>query len=158
MIVSRTIVDAGPGQWVERPISKNTRRFPPLALGAGTLTLLKQHQAVLTEQLAEIGTTLPADGWIFQRVTGVGPVPWSPDAASRRFSRACEAAGLGGFHLHSLRHLSASSMLDGGISPTTAGGRLGHGGGGRTTAAVYAHQVPATDQAAAELLEALADG
>lgn len=158
VLVARTLADSQADGWVERPISKNKRPAPPIALDDVTVRLLREHRTRTAGLLVRAGLELAPDGWVFLSVRQGGVHPWSPDAAGRRFTRACEAAGIPRSHLHGLRHLAATEMLDGGISATTAGGRLGHGSGGRTTQEVYAHSMPATDLAAAELLARLIDG
>lgn len=158
VLVARTLADSADDGWVERPISKNKRPAPPIALDRVTVDLLREHRAHTAGLLVRAGLELTWQSWVFLSVRRDGIHPWSPDAAGRRFTRACEAAGVPRTHLHQLRHKAATEMLDGGISPTSAGGRLGHGGGGRVTQEVYAHSLPATDLAAAELLAELIDG
>lgn len=153
--VARTLADSKSNGWVERPISKNKTRFPPIAVDANTVASLKAHREASIEKLATLGLELPDDGWVFYRLKDQTVLaPWSPDGASRRFARARDAAKLpASFRLHDLRHWAATAMVDAGVPLTTAGPRLGHGSGGRTTQAVYGHRVAATDQAAADLLD-----
>lgn len=157
--VARTLADSIADGWVERPISKNPRRQPPLAIDAGTVALLRSHRATVAEGLLLAGVALPADAHVFVRTDRrcAELLPRSPDAMTRRFQRARDEVGLTGVRLHDCRHYVATTLLDRGVSVTTAAGRLGHGDGGRTLQAVYAHWVPSTDREAADLLGGLLD-
>jgi integrase len=157
LLPRRTLVDSDRG-WIERPISKNPTRMPPLSLDEGTVEILRAHHKAMAAELARLGITLAPDAHVFVRVgPGRTPLPWSPDGVSRRFARAREAVGLEGVRLHDLRHYVATTLLDKGVPLTTVAGRLGHGGGGRTTQAVYAHWVKATDRDATAMLADLID-
>jgi integrase len=158
VLVTRTLVDSISDGWVERPISKNPRRQPPLAIDAGTVAELLAHRDRTAEHLASIGLGLAGDGHVFVRVARHELRPWSPDSVSRWFADARHAAGLDRVRLHDLRHYVASVLLGEGVALTTVAGRLGHRGGGRTTQEVYAHLMLAPDRAAADLLGRMLDG
>lgn len=158
LVVSRTLAKGRDG-WVERPISKNKTRFPAIALDEQTVDDLGRLRLSLRERLLMLGLALPVDGHLFlrPRARDGALLPWSPDAATRRFQRACAAAGLSGIRLHDLRHFVATTLIDQGVSLTTIGSRLGHGSGGRTTQAVYGHRVAATDEVAARVMADVLD-
>lgn len=159
VLIARTLADSESDGWVERPISKNKTKFPPIALDVVTLELLGEHRARCAARLATIGVDAPTDGHVFVRYDSATDklAPWSPDGVSRRWYRVRREVGLDSVRLHDLRHFVATTLLDRGVSLTTVAGRLGHGDGGRTTQSVYAHSVPASDRAAADLIAALLD-
>jgi integrase len=80
-----------------------------------------------------------------------GERPWLPHYATKRFIRYRKAVGLPQFRLHDLRHFMATQMLDAGVPIIVVAERLAHARAS-TTLNVYAHAVPGSDRAAAQLL------
>lgn len=155
--VARTIVQSGDG-WVERPITKNRKRFPPMALDLDTRDMLSVHRESQDEMVRLLGETPKDDDFVFLTLgrTRDQLGPWSPGAVTRRFARARVGAKVPeSMQLKDLRHHVATSLIDAGVSLTTIASRLGHGGGGRLTQTVYGHMVPASDRASAEILARL---
>ncbi len=93
------------------------------------------------------------DGFVFA-VQPDGSRPVRPDHLDASLLRLRDGLGLDRVRLHDLRHFVATTLLAAGVDLATVAGRLGHGGGGKTTLAVYAHFLEggASDRAAAELL------
>jgi integrase len=146
--------------WVERPISKNRRRTPALSIGRSSVRLLKAHRRAQLKMLAELEVEPAPDDHVFLTLgrhrDRLGP--WSPAGVTRQFARLRLELGISGVRFHDLRHHVATTLIDQGVSMTTIAGRLGHGGGGRTTQEVYGHFVAASDRIAAEALDRMLDG
>lgn len=54
--------------------------------------------------------------------------------------------------LHDVRHFVATTLLTSGVDLATVAGRLGHGGGGKTTLAIYSHFLQEPDRVASDLM------
>jgi integrase len=80
-----------------------------------------------------------------QRRMMCGPEYLLPSSATRAAVRLAKAAGLTGIGLHSLRHTHASALLHANVPVTNVAKRLGHRDA-YTTAKIYAHALPDTDQ------------
>src|SRR5207253_2918394 len=95
VLVARTIVDSADG-WVERPISKNRRNMPPLALDATTTALLRTHREAQAAEFDRLGVTVPVDGWVFHRWARVTRqlLPWAPTTVTHRFADIRAQVGL----------------------------------------------------------------
>lgn len=134
-------------------VPKNRKSLRTIALSAGTASLLADHHRHCAERALASGVTLAADGFVFAAQPD-GSRPVRPDTWTHRFCRLRDGLGLGRVRLHDLRHFVATTLLAAGVDLATVAGRLGHGGGGKTTLAVYAHFLEggASDRAAAELL------
>ncbi len=140
-----------------------------LSLDAGNLDLLRGHYARQVEQATWAGVTLADDGYIFSR-SADGSEWIGPAVMTDAFGRACMATGLvrtiddpkaeGGrrqvpfCRLHDLRHFNASLQLAAKVPIATVSKRLGHANIS-TTLDIYAHAMPADDQAAADILGGL---
>ncbi|HOL71234.1 MAG TPA: site-specific integrase, partial [Bryobacteraceae bacterium] len=68
-----------------------------------------------------------------------------PSSISRAAVRLAKKAGLSGVGLHSLRHTHASTLIRAGVPIPNVSKRLGHRDT-YTTAKIYAHAIPDTDQ------------
>ena len=68
-----------------------------------------------------------------------------PSSVTRAAVRLAKRAGLSGVGLHSLRHTHASVLLSAGVPLTNVSKRLGHRDA-YTTAKIYAHALPDSDQ------------
>jgi integrase len=73
---------------------------------------------------------------------------YSPDKLGTRVKAALRKAGLGNLSLHSLRHSHASELLSQGVPVAAVSERLGHANAA-ITHSIYAHAMPADNQAAA---------
>jgi integrase len=84
---------------------------------------------------------------MFTKPDGTG---FPPDWLSQEWQRACARNGMR-FKFHGLRHLHGSTLVDSGVSLTTAAARQGHSV--QTMTAHYLHPVNASAQAAADVIE-----
>lgn len=82
---------------------------------------------------------------------------WHPDRVTKSWDRHREQVGLGGMRWHDLRHRHATTLLESGIAVHVVSARLGHASP-TMTLNVYAHAVPAGDDAAADAIAAATGG
>jgi hypothetical protein len=54
-----------------------------------------------------------------------------------------------------MRHFVATTLLTAGVDLATVAGRLGHGGGGKTTLAIYGHFLSEPDREASNVMSRL---
>lgn len=116
-----------------------------------TAALVAHHDAMFARAMSA-GTTLPGDAFMFSD-DPTGRVPWRPDSTSRKV-RLLGRTGLEA-RLKDLRHLMATQLLaTPGISPRVVADR---GGWSQlhTMLGVYAHSLPASDAAAAGVVDRL---
>jgi site-specific recombinase XerD len=115
-----------------------------------TLTLelkkFRQHHARLAVARMAAGSLWREHGLIFPTEIGTAV---DPDGFSHTFSKLCEAAGLGHWHPHELRHSSASLMLAQGTALHVVSEVLGHASIA-ITKDVYGHLLESDKRAAAE--------
>jgi integrase len=78
-----------------------------------------------------------------------------PDAWTDRFGKLRAELGFTGVRLHDLRHYVATTLLNNGVDLATVAGRLGHGGGGKTTLAIYGHPSKVVDRASSDFMASL---
>jgi integrase len=123
-----------------------------VAVGPAVVEALRRWRVALAERaLASVGS-LVSDPFVFTEAFD-GSRPWRPDTGTHRFARIRTRAGVPStVRLHDLRHYVATVLLASGVDPKTVAARLGHTRVSTTTD-LYAHAMPARDQAAAELLE-----
>jgi integrase len=79
-----------------------------------------------------------------------GSAPLHPDTPSKYFRKTCDVLGLP-YHLHQLRHFTASELIAVGVDIRTVSGRLGHADPS-ITFRVYSHVLEAQDRASSEYL------
>lgn len=154
-----------PGEWrrgerptalIEKDNPKNENSIRTIALTPATMELVRQQRARLAERTLAAGSTLPSDAFVFPaRVDGTRP--WRPEIWTRRFSKLREDAAVK-VRLHDVRHFVATTLLTSGVDLATVAGRLGHGGGGKTTLAIYSHFLAEPDRAAAEVMGRVLSG
>jgi integrase len=123
-----------------------------VAVGAGTLDLLRSHRVEQAKAALACGATLPADAYVFSHVPN-GSSPIDPDGVSHRFLKLARRLGVN-CRLHDLRHFMVTQLVAGGVDWRTVSGRAGHADG-HMTLATYAHFQQAQDRQAAELMERL---
>jgi len=137
---------------VERQKPKTRSSVRTVALDAATTSILDAHRARCAERALACGVPLPKSAFVFSDEAD-GSAPWRPDSTTRRFGTLRKRCGLDeSIHLHSLRHFVVTTLLNAGVELPEVAGRVGHGGGGRTTLAVYSHFKPARDRHAADYL------
>ena len=86
----------------------------------------------------------------------IGAASLHPDWPSHVFRTVCDSLGLD-YHLHELRHFSATQLISAGVDLRTVSGRLGHSDPA-ITMRVYAHVVEAKDREAANILGGIVKG
>ena len=134
----------------ETPKTRKGRRT--VAIDPGTvdaLARLKDAQEAARSTLGGWPTDLVA-------VTVIGR-PIDPKALTRRFQDVARAAGLPVIRLHDGRHTAISEMLRQGVPVHVVAARVGHARPS-TTIDLYAHALPQSDRAAADVFgRSLAD-
>jgi integrase len=123
-----------------------------VAVGAGTVGLLRARRVAQAKDALAFGTTLAADAYVFSHVPD-GSKPIDPDGISHRFQRLARRLGVR-CRLHDLRHFMVTQLVAGGVDWRTVSGRAGHADG-HMTLATYAHFQQAQDRQAAEFMESL---
>lgn len=110
---------------------------------------------ILQSRLDEIasatgaGFTVVSDPYVFAG-DPTGATAWHPDWPTHAFSFVCKALELD-YHLHQLRHFTATQLIAAGVDIRTVSGRLGHADPS-ITLKVYSHSVQAADVRAAEIM------
>jgi integrase len=123
-----------------------------VAVGAGTLDLLRAHRVEQAKTALACGTTLAPSAYVFSHVPD-GSQPIDPDGVSHRFLKLARRLGVH-CRLHDLRHFMVTQLIAGGVDWRTVSGRAGHADG-HMTLATYAHFQQAQDRQAAEMMERL---
>ena len=78
--------------------------------------------------------------------------PFKPSSLSQAFTRACQAIGLEGISIKSLRHTHASTLLESNVHPKVVQERLGHSTI-TTTLDTYSHVAQGLQEAAAKAFD-----
>jgi integrase len=121
-----------------------------LMMPAPVVEALRQHE--LTQQQERRSASIWTEtGLVF--TTSVGTAI-DPSNLRRGFARLTEAAGIGHWHPHELRHSAASIMSAAGVRLEVIADVLGHDGV-RTTSAVYRHLLEPTIRGAVAPMEQL---
>jgi len=123
-----------------------------VAVGAGTLDLLRVHRLAQAESALACGAALQADAYVFSHDPD-GTAPIDPDGISHRFHRLAQRLGIV-CRLHDLRHFMVTQLVAGGVDWRTVSGRAGHADG-HMTLGTYAHFQQAQDRQAAEFMDEL---
>jgi integrase len=126
-----------------------------VAVGAGTVELLRARRVAQAKDALACGTTLAADAYVFSHVPD-GSAPIDPDGITHRFQRLARRLGVR-CRLHDLRHFMVTPLVAGGVDWRTVSGRAGHADG-HMTLATYAHFQQAQDRQAAEFREPVSAG
>lgn len=135
------------GTWVEgEPKTRSGRR---------TISLPDVAVMALTQQRAQQGqwrNAAPTGPWDDNRVfTSHTGAPLDGPNLARALRVRCADIGVPEITPHSFRHLSASLLLQAGLTVTEVSARLGHASPS-ITLSIYAHVVEKNDQRAAEAL------
>jgi integrase len=123
-----------------------------VAVGAGTVELLRARRVAQAKDALACGTTLAADAYVFSHVPD-GSKPIDPDGMTHRFQRLARRLAVR-CRLHDLRHFMVTQLVAGGVDWRTVSGRAGHADG-HMTLATYAHFQQAQDRQAAEFMDEL---
>ncbi len=139
-----------PTALIEKDVPKNEGSMRTISLSPATIDLVRLQRVRLTEAMLGVGLVYPEDGFLFPS-TPEGTKPWRPDTWTHRFIRLRDGLGLS-VRLHDVRHFVATTLLTSGVDLATVAGRLGHGGGGKTTLAIYSHFLREPDRVASDLM------
>jgi integrase len=120
-------------------------------LPRGIVGMLETRRGQQAEDAINLGQEWINGGYIFTTKLGA---PLDPRNLLREFKGICEAAGLGNWHIHELRHSAASLMLAQGVKIQVVSDILGHASI-RMTADVYGHILAPDRHAAAETMNNL---
>ena len=134
---------------------KTEESIRDLALAPPTILLVAEQIARLRKRSAKAGRAYPDDGFLFPHPTSNGTRPLRADTWTHRFARLRDAAGVTGVRLHDLRHYVITTLLAGGLDLASVAGRAGHGGGGKTTLAIYGHPTKSVDRRASDIMAAI---
>jgi len=124
---------------------KTARSRRSVNLPEPLMAVLRRHHAAQAKDRREAGVLWVENGLVF--TTGFG-TPIDPRNVYRDFTRFTEAAGLGRWHPHELRHSAASLMLAQGVPIEVVAQILGHSSI-RITADVYGHILAPQQESAA---------
>lgn len=142
---------------IEKPRPKTRGSVRTIALSPATMALVDAQRARLARIAFEGGTSYPADAFLFPSEPD-GLRPLRPDTWTDRFVELRDELGLKTVRLHDLRHFVATSLIAAGVDIGTVAGRLGHGGGGKTTLAIYSHFMKKPDRTASDVMAAILKG
>lgn len=152
LTVRRALKRVGGGLVLEEPKTRTSRRT--VVLPPGLVAALRRHRAAQAAERLAAGelwepTPLGAD-LVFRTAIG-GAI--DPDNFRTLTYRLTEAAGIGRWSPHALRHAAATMLLAQGVPLKTISETLGHSSI-RVTADVYAHLADEARAAAADAAEA----
>jgi integrase len=131
----------------KRPRSKST-----VGLHPGTVAALRQRRAQQHQDRLLMGAGWPQEGTLDAGLVFTWPTgkAMHPDAVTNIVARLSVQAGLPRLTPHGLRHAFASAALSARVPVEVVAARLGNTA--RVVQEVYAHVIPADDQAAAQLV------
>lgn len=137
---------------IEDTEPKNLESIRTISLAPDTIELVKAQARRLVARAATAGTFVyPADGFLFPKnIEGDRPIP--PATWGDRHRVLADGLGLHEVRFHDIRHFVVTSLLNKGVDVATVAGRAGHGGGGKTTLAVYAAFLKEPDRAASSIM------
>jgi integrase len=138
----------------QAPTAKATKTHAKrrVAVGAGTVELLRAHRGEQAKPALACGVALAPTAYVFSHAADAS-VPVRPDYMTHRFVRLARRLGVR-CRLHDLRHFMVTQLVAGGVDWRTVSGRAGHVDG-HMTLGTYAHFQQAQDRQAAELMERL---
>lgn len=132
-----------------------TRQARVVSIPPSLMEYLKIHREAQDRDRALFGPDYRADlDLIFADEQGQYR---KPDSVSWTACDIAHRAGLKGVGLHTLRHTHASTLLAAGVPVTNVSKRLGHRDA-HTTAKIYAHALPDTDQDVAATWDKIVSG
>ena len=111
--------------------------------------LLRLYKIEQSKHRLSMGDQWQDSGKVFTASNGA---PMFPDAISSWFRKFIKRHNLPDAHIHTLRHVSATLLIAGGVDIATVSGRLGHANKS-TTLNIYTHAIQSADAAAAEKLQ-----
>ncbi|WP_276946947.1 tyrosine-type recombinase/integrase [Ferrimicrobium acidiphilum] len=136
---------SGAGVFVKSTKTDSVRSFGVDEVLEGVI--VSQIEAL--QKSVDAGFILVADPYLFFGEPD-GSKPLHPDTPTKFFRIICDSLGLP-YHLHQLRHFTATQLIAAGVDVRTVANRLGHADAS-VTMKVYAHVLEAQDRAASEYL------
>ena len=128
-----------PGRGLVTLPTKSTAGRRGIALDAGTVAMLREHQGTQILRKDELPKGLWQEhGLVFPGPTGT---PTDPDAITHAWKRIARGAGYPDMRLHDLRHGHCAGLIRAGVHPRVVQERLGHGSAAFTMQ-VYGHVGP----------------
>jgi integrase len=124
---------AGAALVLVEPKTSSSKRIVPLC--DWVVEALKVHKVHQAAEHQALGAAWRDSGFVFTTTIGT---PVDPRNASRAFSELAKEAGLGAWHIHELRHSSASTSLAQGVPVEVVSAFLGHSSI-RMTVDTYGH-------------------
>jgi integrase len=147
--IERSLEQTRSGLAFKAPKTRHGRRT--VAIPPSTVADLRTHWKLAQEQRLALGFGRSApDDLVFTTLEGA---PRKPNTLSSDWQRACKVLGRK-CSLHSLRHTSASHLINAGIDILTISRRLGHSDA-KVTLSVYGHLYGNGDDNAAQAVEAM---
>lgn len=141
------------GEFVLGDRLKTSTSRRSLDMPSAVVVALRAHRRRQAEEHLAAGSEWSTDwpGLVFTTEVGT---PIHASNLRRSFAKVTEAAGLGRWHPHELRHSAASILSDAGVRLECVADLLGHDGT-RMTALVYRHAMTPSVDAARETMDAL---
>ena len=128
-----------------------THQHRTVTLSPFAVDALLDHRTRHAKACAMCGYELSVDAFVLSPEPG-GMTPWHPSNASRAFSRLRDRMELPAWvHLHGLRHLQVTELLDAGVPLRSVSGRVGHRNPSTTTN-IYAHWIQESDARSADVV------
>jgi integrase len=155
LVVGYNVVHAKglPNGYVRKRTKSRHSDDRPIALGATTTALLKEHRARCEARAREWGGQLAPNAYVFS-ADEAGRRPLRVDTMTRRFGELAKDLGHG-YTLYGFRHFVATQL--GAVATTaTIRERMGHGSLEVTSG--YVHRVSEADREAARHMDGLFDG
>lgn len=135
------------GVFEDTPKSKQSQRV--VNIPDDMVQLLDVYRVEQLKQQLSLGDQWQDSGKIFTTAFGAA---MHPDTFSSWFKKFIRRHNLPDIHFHTLRHVSATLLIAGGVDVATVSKRLGHSNK-TTTLNIYTHAIKAADAAAAEKLQ-----
>ncbi|MBM7556831.1 tyrosine-type recombinase/integrase [Halanaerobacter jeridensis] len=132
-----------------KPKTKSSQR--PIQIDDEIITMLKKRKAKQEEYKEKFGNKYDNQHkLVFRKNNGK---PFLPQYATKMFNQVAEAAELGEFRLHDLRHTHATLMLKSEVHPKIVQERLGHSSITQTLD-TYSHVIPSMQKEAVDKFNA----
>ena len=138
-----------PDKGIYEDTTKTKQSNRAIRLPNDMIELLKEYRTEQYQTRLMLGDQWNDSGKVFTNETG-GVI--YPDTLSSWFREFIKRHNLPDAHIHTLRHVSATLLIAGGVDIATVSKRLGHANKS-TTLNIYTHAIKSADEAAAEMLE-----
>lgn len=145
LVITRTRLPLGGGVIDSTPKSRTANRV--LSLDRDLVAILRGYYVEQCRNRLELGFWLAGD----LVAADLDGKPCHPLTFSRRWRRACEAAGVPVIRLHDSRHTAAVTMIRHGVPIAIVSGRLGHANVS-TTMNNYWHFTESADREASDVM------